>query len=224
MVDTYTINIVNKSVSTQSFWLFWQKPENIEVNTGVYANSSAQISIQSNQPGTNKFVIPGQCVVGAGAGNKPVGLNAKIYSSVTNNADLGDVWNVVYYDTPRNQGPTMGKDNATASPNMISIKTAPFDKAVSQNNGWYASQSFGIETENGFIGMTWSPDPNTTITLEPKLEFYVATGSYGANTMADWTEISNCAAQISAPRDFDGTRVCTVTYNSNGTFSVAQGA
>jgi hypothetical protein len=91
-----------------------------------------------------------------------------------------------------------------------------------ENNGWFANQSFGIQTEAGFIGMTWDPDPNQTRTLTPKLTFYVATGDYSSNALASWNDVSNDAQPVNAPGDFLYNK-CTVTYGENGEWSIAPG-
>jgi hypothetical protein len=168
-------------------------------------------------------VIPVQYKVGAGASNKAVGLSVKVISSITQNADLQDIWNADYANFPPPKGPTLGKSGEQTSANQISIVTNNFDKGNNENNGhWYSNQSFGIETGSGFIGMTWDPKAGQTRQLTPKLTFYVAIGEYGENTLASWDQFSNAAAEIHAPTDFSKGS-CTVTYTKESRWKVTPG-
>jgi len=223
MSTQYTIHLVNQSASTQIFWCFLERPEELASNPNVFANSSTSLAVGSNQPGVNTFTIPVQYVVGAGASNNAVGLNIKIDSSITNNANLTDTWQATYATVPPNMGPTM-KTIGTPSPtNTIAIMSNGFNQATNEANGWFSNMSFGIQTNQGFIGMTWSPSPQQTTTLTPKLKFYVAVGSYGDNTLADWTTVSNSSAEISVPGDFQY-NATTVTYTPTGGWTVTPGA
>jgi hypothetical protein len=82
--------------------------------------------------------------------------------------------------------------------------------------------SFGIKTESGFMGMTWAPNPDQTRTIKPTLKFYISTGSFGENQLAEWNDVSNKAAEIQVPRDFKNFS-STVTYTSRGTWEVKPG-
>ena len=105
----------------------------------------------------------------------------------------------------------------------IAIVSNNFNKLSNEQAGWYSNQTFGIETEAGFIGMTWSPDAGQTRILTPNLTFYVATGPYGSNQLADYDEFSNTSAVIKAPASFDQLNRCTVTYTQSGGWKVTQG-
>jgi hypothetical protein len=176
MVDTYNIHLVNTSASSQTFWCFLARPQELVDDPGVYANSSANLEVDPNSPADNYFGIPVQYIVGAGASNKAVGLNIQVVSSVTNDADVLDTWDANYADWPPNKGPTMSLSGTKAPPNSIAIVTNPFNQITNENN--HCNQSSGIETASGFIGMSWSPNPNQKRTLIPKLKFYVSTGDF----------------------------------------------
>jgi hypothetical protein len=82
--------------------------------------------------------------------------------------------------------------------------------------------SFGIETESGFAGVTWSPDPNVKYTIKPKLNFYVSVATYTSDTLADITEISATSANVPSSI-FDSAGNATVVYKSNGEWAVTTG-
>ncbi len=222
MTDTYTIYLVNKSADSQLFWCFLAPPQELINDPKVYANSSANLEVVPNSPASNYFEVPVQYVVGAGASTHAVGLNVVVVSNVTNDASLQDTWQANYANWPPNEGPTMANSGVQAPANTIALVSNPYDKVKNENNGWFANQSFGIQTEAGFVGMTWDPEPNQTRTLTPKLTFYVATGDYSANSLASWNDVSNDAQPVNAPGDFLYNK-CTVTYGEDGEWSVAPG-
>jgi hypothetical protein len=223
MTDTYTIYLQNQSASPQDFWCFLAPPEQLTNNAAVFANSSASIEVAPNYAGVNEFVIPIQYVVGAGGSNQAVGLNIEIISQVSNDASLTDTWNADYVNAPPNQGPTMALAGTKQKSTDIAIVTNGFNKITNEQNGWYSNQTFGIESQSGFIGMTWSPDPATTTILTPQLTFYIAVGKYGSNKLANYDEFSNTSAVINAPSSFDEVNNCTVTYTQAGGWEITQG-
>lgn len=222
MSTNYTIYLVNESSSTQNFWCFLARPDELVDDPAVFANSSTSLAVASQAPGINTFTIPVQYVVGAGASNNAVGLNILINSSITNNANLKDTWLAEYATVPPNMGPSMKKTGDAAPPNTIAIKSNAFNQANNEANGWFSNMSFGIKTNQGFIGMSWSPSPQHKRTLTPKLKFYVATGTYSSNTLASWSDVSNDSAEISVPYDFQY-NCCTVTLTDTGGWVVKPG-
>ncbi len=116
----------------------------------------------------------------------------------------------------------MSLSGTKAPPNSIAIVANPFNQITNENNHWFSNQSFGIETASGFIGMSWSPKPNQKRTLIPKLKFYVSTGDFDSNSLADWNDVSNTSIEIDVPSSFlygD----CTVTYDQSGNWSQTPG-
>jgi hypothetical protein len=220
MADSYTIYVVNQSADLQTFWCFLAKPVGLD-DEGVYANSSASIVVEPNYSGVNKFTIPVQYVLGVGAKNDAVGLNVQVESSNTRNAALNELWEANYFTPPPSRGPNIAK-TGTSSATTIAIETLPFDKTKEKEARWYSNQSFGIQTEAGFIGMTWSPSPKQVRTITPRLSFYVATGDFGSNQLASWTQVSVGQADVVVPDNFSG-KAATVTYLGDGSWSVTSG-
>lgn len=222
MADNYTIYLVNKSAGDQIFWCFLEEPKELAGQAGIFANSAASLAVIPNYPGDNYFTIPAQFVVGAGASNNAVGLNVRVTSALTQNANLTDQFSAEYATAPPNKGPNMTLIGNGAAPTQISIASNGFNQANNENLGWFSNMSFGINTAAGFMGMTWSPFPSQTRTLTPILNFYVAVGSYGANTLAAYTTVSNKSAHLTTPRDFLRNEA-TVTYTAIGTWAVTPG-
>ena len=222
MVTNYTINIVNHSADLQTFWAFLERPQELVADEGVFANSNARLAVRPNAIGNNRFVIPVQYKVGAGASNAAIGLNIKVESEILLDSAIGQQWDADYKDTPPPQGPEL-KLGGTAPENTISIVTNNFNKVQNEIDGWFANQTFGMMTNHGFIGMTWSPKTSQKRTLLPKLTFYIAVGRYGSNTLADWNDVSNTSAKIEVPGDFLRAET-TVTYTERGEWEVSPGA
>ncbi|NJL27716.1 MAG: hypothetical protein HC897_07390 [Thermoanaerobaculia bacterium] len=223
MPDTYTIYLINEGASTQNFWCFLQRPQELVDDPNVFANSSTQLAVPPNSPAINTFTIPVQYVVGAGASNHAVGLGIQVTSTTTVNAELNDEFSATYADVPPPLGPTLTQSGTGAGPNQISIASNAFNQVNNEANGWFSNMSFGIQTAQGFMGMTWSPSPSQTTTLTPTLQFYVAVGSYGSNTLASWNTVSNTSAQLTVPYSF-ALRKATVTYTATGQWQVTPGA
>ena len=223
MVDKYTIYVVNQSADTQTFWCFLSEPKELVGDPGVFANSAARIAIKPNYKGLVSFGIPVQYVVGAGATNEAVGLNVQIVSAISSNANIGDIWQAVYATVPPNMGPDLVGPAQAAPANAIQIVSNDFDKSHNEANGWFSNQSFGIQTEAGFMGMTWSPSPSIKRTITPKLSFYVAVGDFGSNSLASWNDVSVSSQVAAVPNDF-ATNKATITYSSTGTWSIKPGA
>jgi len=219
---SYTINLVNNTSSTRNFWLFLNPPIELVGDPGVFANSSINLQIRSNSQDKNQFIIPVQYVVGGGANNQAVGLNIKVSSDIAKKASLGQMWDVNYVSYPKKMGPTMNPDSSPAPSSTIVLKSNAFTQAKNENNRWFANMSFGIQTAQGYTGMTWSPEPSTHRPLTPTLTFYVATGDFGENQLAKWSDVSNNSATIHVPSDFKFLNT-TVTLQNNGEWKVTPG-
>lgn len=214
-VDTYTIYLVNQSTDSMLFWCFLAPPHEILGQPGFFASSSMSLNVEPNYEGINCFVIPAQYVVGAGAGNDAVAPNAQIISDITQNANLNDTWAATYATVPPPQEPNLTKTQGSAPPSTIAITSNNFDKVTNENNKWFSNQSFGLTTEAGFVGTTWSPTPEELISMRPSLTFYVAIGDFSSNSLASWTDVTNNAQDVSVPDDFQDNE-CTVTYTADG--------
>ncbi|MBD2492837.1 hypothetical protein [Nostoc sp. FACHB-280] len=223
MTTEYTIYLVNNSSRTELFWCFLARPEELVNDPNVFANSNTNLSVSPNYGGINTFTIPVEYILGAGATNNAVAPNIRITSSITKKAKLTETWEAKYFDVPPYQGPEMSKSGSISPANTLSIESSPFEQQKNEAQGWFANMSFGIQTLQGFIGMTWSPAPNKKRILTPKLEFYVSIGDYGSNSLADWNEVSRGSAVISVPGSFDILGNTTVTYSSSGKWTVTPG-
>ena len=223
LTDTtnYEIYLVNKGATAQNFWCFLEKPEGVS-SSEVYANSSAMLSVLPNYQGINKFTIPLQYMLAAGASNEAVGLNVQIDSAIMKNASLTQTWEAKYATAPPPQGPTLQLDQGVSSPGgTLAIKSNDFNQVQNENNSWFSNMSFGIQTAQGFVGVTWKPGPNQTSTITPKFSFYIATGSYTSNSLADMATISSTSAAVSLS-DFQNLKA-TVTLDSTGKWYVTPG-
>jgi hypothetical protein len=225
MSEAYTIYLVNQSKSTQNFWCFLAGPD----DPTAYANSTASIAVRSNDPGFNSLTIQAQYIVGAGASNHAVERGARIVvsapmaaaaSSVAHDAALGDMWDANYATWPPNLGPLLRLSETKSPPGAIAIRSNAFNKVVNEDNSWFGNQSFGVVSESGFIGVTWSPNPETTVTINARLKFYVVSGNYESNVLARID--GNNAATIVVPDNFKFNK-STVTYTASGTWMVAPG-
>lgn len=217
----YTIYLKNESSNTQNFWAFLQKPEGLP-NSGVYANSSAYLSVYPGYGSVNKLVVPLQYMLGAGASNQAVGLGVQIDTSIIKNAELKQTWEAHYATVPPRQGPNLNLVQGQTSPDAtIGYLSNAFDKVRNENEKWYSNASFGIQTQMGFLGITWSPSPDDQFTITPKFSFYIATGNFSSYELADLETISRKAAKIELS-DFRNQEV-TVTLTGRGDWIVQPG-
>jgi hypothetical protein len=222
MADEYKIYLVNNTQSTQIFWVFLAAPDELASDPNVFANSSANLAVASMAPGNNSFTIPVQYVLSAGASNQAVGLDVKVDSSITNKVMLTELWEAQYQTVPPQMGPAMIRQPDVTPKDTLGIKANSFNQAKNETAGWFSSMSFGIKTAAGFMGMSWSPDPGTKRIIKPKLEFYVTTGNFDSNTMADWTTVSTDAQKVVAPSDFK-LGATTVTRTDTGGWNITPG-
>ncbi|KZN38691.1 hypothetical protein N480_13635 [Pseudoalteromonas luteoviolacea S2607] len=221
MSTNYKIYLVNQSASGKNMWCFLSEPEGL-TGKEVYANSTTSLYVEPNYAGLNYFTVPVQYSLQAGASNKAVGLDIKIDSNISIDADLKQSYDADYATAPPKKGPNLSRDQSGSSPDgTLRFVTNSFDKVKNQNQNWFESATFGIETADGFIGSTWAPDPDEQTTITPKFKFYVSTGSFKSGTLADFNTISNSSAVINLS-DFERLEV-TVTLTSQGTFIVTPG-
>ena len=219
MPTVYTIHLRNTQANKQPFWCFLSEPES-GINAKVFANSSANLTVPTYTGSQdNYFSIPLQYMVQAGASNNAVGLNTRIVSNVKEDTDLGLGWLATYF--PLNEGPTLDQEG-TCPTDELDITTNNFDKSKEPLNKWYGNLTYGVKSQNGFMGVTWSPDPGKLYRIKPKVQFYVSVGDFSSNTLADMTAISSAAASITE-NSFDGNYECTVVLNTDGTWKVFKG-
>lgn len=221
MPTEYKINLVNLTSTSQLMWCFLSEPEST-ISEEVYANSNTNLNVPpSTGKEQNSFTIPLQYSVQAGASNNAVGLNIQITSSVTESTDLGVGWLASYTQDSVNTPPTLETMDATLD-DELAITTNIYEKEDEPINSWYGSMTYGVQSSDGFIGITWSPTPATTYQIKPKVTFYVAIGDFSTNTLADINTISSSAAVVTEA-DFDRNNECTVTRNSDGSWVIEPG-
>ena len=217
----YTIYLKNEGADGKNFWCFLEEPEGL-ANKDVFANSSASLYVQPNYGGINKFTIPLQYILAAGASNNAVAEGVQIDSSIVRNAQLEEVWEATYATVPPKQGPGLSIIQGAKSPeDTIGYNSNNFDKKHNQNEKWYSSMSFGIQSPNGFLGVTWSPSPGDEHTIRPKFSFFISTGSFTSYELADITTISGESAKV--PWEKFENLEATVILTSTGTFRVESG-
>jgi hypothetical protein len=223
MATQYTIYLVNQNINPQLFWAFLSAPV-VSNNPQVFANSNTNLLIPGASPDLNNFTIPVQYVIGAGASNNAVGLNIEIRSTATRNANLEQLWQVAYATTPPNSGPTVPlTPTGESPPSTLAVRTNAFNQPLNQTNGWYENMSFGVKTAQGFMGVTWLPDPSKTYTITPKLNFYITVGDYSSYSLADINSVANSSAALNTSTDFDLNNICTVVYSGKGEWSHFKG-
>lgn len=224
-LSQYKINVINKTQQSVVMWTFLDAPES-NIKSEVFANSDAFQTVPPSVPGlANSFTIPLQYWVKAGASNAAVGLDILIDSSVSHKTALQQQWSTVYtLARGERTGPTMANSNEPPLPGAdeVQILTNPFNKAEEKLFSWYGSMTWGVQSKNGFLGVSWSPDANQIYRIKPKVKFFVATGTYSSDTLADIAGISRTSANISEA-NFDGNLECTVTLKADRTWSVEPG-
>lgn len=219
--DLFEIYIVNKSTTKETFWLFLDKPEQLEVGEEVFANSAARLTIDAGSKPVAKFGVPLQFRLGAKSINQAVGLNVKVSTSQTEDVHLTDVWESTFYTGEDHQAPDLKKIDGKARDNEIIFKDNHFNPDDAIANEWYPSQSFGLETQSGFVGMSWAARPGKKVSIAPEVKFYVSTADYKANELADYTTVSDGSAELTL-NSFRG-RAATVTYTASGEWKVTAG-
>lgn len=226
-MQQYMIFLVNELPSVQLFRLFLDRPQQLENNPATFAISTASLNVAPTRAGQiDTFTIPAQYQVGAGSGSKPIEVDCYPASFQFVNAQLTQLWEADYFTVPPPRGPDLRLIDNSAGSHDIDIKTNPFSPAHNEALGWYSSQSFGIQTAQGFIGMSWSPNPNQVQELTPKLTFFVTVGSpgNGSNCLINFTDINNSSPPLNAPDDFDLDGKATVTLTATGTWVISPGA
>ncbi|PIF31486.1 hypothetical protein CLU81_1976 [Flavobacterium sp. 9] len=220
-VNHYTIYLKNEGSDAKNFWCFLEKPVGVP-DSAVFANSSATLNVVPDYGGTNKFVIPVQYSLAAGASNEEVGLGVQIETSIFRKAELKQTWEAKYATIPPNQGPELNLVQGQKSPDdTIALLSNNFNKKVNENGKWFSNMSFGIQTQNGFLGVTWSPSPDDQNTITPKFSFYIATGSFTNYELADISTISRKSAKVELS-DFKNLEA-TVTLTATGDWLVTPG-
>jgi hypothetical protein len=222
MATEYKIHLKNLQSADKTFWCFLDFPQS-QISSEVFANSSTNLVVSTHQSGQDDaFTIPLQYVIQAGSSNNAVGLGTKIDSSIIKDIDLATAWQVDYF--LQNKGPKLypASDVTLPPTNEVDILTNDFDQDQEPLKKWFHSLTFGVQSDKGFMGVTWAPDPSETYAIKPKVQFYISTGSFVSNTLANMTSVSTKAAPITED-SFDGNNECTVTLLTNGKWLIEKG-
>ncbi|WP_391090909.1 hypothetical protein [Vibrio sp. NH-UV-68] len=223
MTTEYKINIVNEQSKSRKFWLFLSEPEKA-AGKEVFANSSAYMTLDKTGPGDlSNFTIPLQYKLKASASNHAVGLDTKIMTRAMTDTDLGMSWDAEFFPGEEHRNPHLIEAGDQADVKEVMVKTNAFDPDDQMRFSWYNCMTFGVESESGFIGYSWVPDPSDEYDIVPKVSFYVSTGSFESNVLADMNQISKEAANVTE-KDFDIRNECTVTLRVDGTWDIEPGA
>ena len=225
MTTNYKINLINLMTEPQKMWAFLDKPD-ANITSEIFANSETYLTVPV-YTGTqrNSFTIPLQYVVKVGATNRAVGLETLILSQDADNTDLLEQWMVKYFlEQGERQGPTLGKISQDPPPasGTVEVTTNNYVKANEPLYKWWGNMTWGVESQNGFLGVTWSPQPGKKYGIKPKVKFYIATGEFKSNVLADINVVSAKSAVITEA-SFDGNQECTVTMGKDGRWSVTPG-
>jgi len=219
--DELTIHIINKYDSKETFWCFLAKPKALDTGSDIFSNSSARLTLINDPTTEASFTIPVQFSLAAKSVNKPIGLGVKVSTRQQKPVELEESWGATFYTGGDHQAPSLKENGGKASENTINYSSNSFQPDKVIENDWYPTQSYGIETNSGFVGLTWEPRPQKTVKIEPLLEFYISTADYKANSLANLTTISTKLATVKL-KDFKGKAV-TVIYESNGDWTVKSG-
>ncbi|MBF4333307.1 hypothetical protein EAY29_24095, partial [Vibrio anguillarum] len=219
--DLFKIYIINESTTKETFWLFLDKPKQLNVGSEIFANSAARLTINTGSQPVAEFEIPLQFKLSAKSINRAVGLNVKVSTSQTENINLTDVWEANFYTGEDHQAPDLTKVSGKAKDNEIIYKDNHFDPDDAIANEWYPSQSFGLETASGFVGMSWEARPGKQVSIAPEVKFYISTGDYTANKLADYTTVSDNSAELTLDKFKGG--AATVTYTASGDWKITAG-
>lgn len=219
--DELTIHVVSDSSTKETFWCFLAKPEQLDTGNEIYANSNARLTIAGGSSPEASFTIPVQFSLAAKSVNRPIGLGVKVSTRQSENVELEESWKATFYTSDEHQAPDLVEIGDPASENTINYASSPFSPDNVIKNDWYPTQSYGMKTAAGFVGLTWDARPNKTVKIEPLVEFYITVAEYSAGTLANLTTVSTDAAKVKL-KDFRGGAV-TVTYTSTGEWVVTPG-
>lgn len=216
MKTNYKINLINHSLSDQKFWCFLGEPK-ASFRSTVFANSDTYVIVPINDGSQrNSFNIPWQNVVAVGASNEAVASGAHIESSVTERTGVEVMWEADYSEK---KPPTLKQSGRART---LTIQSNYFNKGLEMANQRYGSMTYGVQSDEGFLGITWSPAPGTRYQIEPRVRFYVAIGDFQSNRLADIPVISRSAAEVTES-EFDANGEATVVLSVDGNWQVYAG-
>ncbi|NEQ35968.1 MAG: hypothetical protein F6K40_06585 [Okeania sp. SIO3I5] len=219
-ITSYTFNLRNLERNPVEMWLFLDSPQFSQDPGEIFQNSNTFLEIPPYTPEeTQKFVAHVQYKLEATQQNEPVGLDTYITSDFSKEVDLKNGY-LVEYSSDKGGYPTIEDYNTSRQPtskNLIA-QTNKFEPVPD----YYNALTFGVTTTEGTTGVTWEPEPNIDYTITPTLTFYIATGEYQENVLAqiDATSAENAKITTGYGGDFNNFNNVWVTYNQDGTWTV----
>jgi hypothetical protein len=222
MTTPVTINVTNNSTSLQNFF-FFQQPAQYSGGAQVYANSlyTAPLLPISSSGAMLSFSPTLQVYAGAQQQAQPpqVGQVSRLFAARQPISVAPPPGGAAANDTTTmTVSPSLGLSVpvSTAGPpaGSFRIVTPVFNTGLANYNAGLAVQSVsGSIILSNFV----TAQPNSNLDCQPGLVFYVATGSYSAGTVIDFTGSSANAAKCDAT---PGYTAFNVSYNADGTFAV----
>jgi len=220
MSTLYTINVTNNSAFQQSFF-FFQKPAVYVGGQLVYSNAiyQANLSPYATSGSILTFQFLQQFYAGAQTSvpNLHVG-QASGYTTAAQPIDITPQSGTSNNTTSLNVNPlglTVPVSTPGVQPGAYRIITPSFNPVVAPINAGLAisNQATGTFVLSNFI----QAQPLNNIDCQPIVIFYVATGSYQAGQVINFSTSSVGAATCDATTGFT---TFNVTYNIDGTWSV----
>ncbi|NEQ77873.1 MAG: hypothetical protein F6K23_35570 [Okeania sp. SIO2C9] len=219
-MTSYTFNLRNLQTDPVEMWLFLDSPKFSQDPGEIYQNSNTFLNIPPYEPEeTQKFVAHVQYKLEATQQNEPIYLGTKIESDFSKEVDLNKGY-LVEYSSEKGGYPTIEQHNTSRIPksqNLIA-QTNIFEPV----EDYYNALTFGVTTTEGTTGVTWEPRPNIDYAITPTLTFYIATGGYSENVLAqiDATSVDTATIKTGYGGDFNSFNNVWVTYNEDGTWTV----
>jgi hypothetical protein len=196
MKKKYIINLVNYTNAPHRIWIFLAKPGGIKA-CEAFANSSAFIDINADHTALNKITIPEQYSLHLGSSTQALMSGVEIKHITGLDVEFNKEYVADFVTAPTSIGPELTLNKVgKCTENTLSFRVNPFDVAANESKQCYANASFGIQSSLSFLGVTWSPSPNETKKIKPKLGFYLSTGNYESNTLVDFNTFEKLPAII----------------------------
>jgi len=219
MSTEYLVYMVNNSESSKNFYCFLTAPEEID-GAQVFANSSNHVTLPDQSTGT--FDIGIEYSLEVKAQQTPVEVGVTVSGGESLLVDLTDTCDATFTVNDEHQIPTISMASDVAAEGEIGLLLNSYVPSDQEVYNWYQSATFGIKAGSSSMGYTWTPGPNSSTNLTPKVSFYINYGDYTDNQLLSVTETSRNSAQLTNA-SFDSAGKTTVTINSDGTWTVLPG-
>lgn len=216
----YTINVRNLETDPVNMWLFLSAPEYSTTPKDVYKNSTTNLIVPEYNPQrTQKMIAKVQYNLQATQQSEPVQVGNQVISDYTEDVELNEGY-CVDYSSEKGGFPTIEGCTTSQEPQTTNL-VAQTNKFTPVQD-YYNAMTFGIVTNTGTTGVTWVPRPNINYGITPTLTFFMGTGDYEKNELAEIDETSGDFAKMETGPggNFDEFNNTWVTYNVDGTWTV----